>query len=118
MFNKEVIEHLLLKKGWTKYRLAKEANLGQSTVHEIMSGKKKSPNSLTLQKLANALDVSVDAFFDESEFIPDKKISNITNADSDSDIIRIERARKKMPEKEKEKMMKVLEAAFEKYFDD
>lgn len=66
MFNKEVIENLLKTKGWTKYKLAKEAGLGQSTVHEIMSGKKKSPNAKTLQKLSEALDVSVDVFFDDN----------------------------------------------------
>lgn len=63
MFNKEIIQELMDSKGWTKYRLAKEASLGQSTVHEIMSGKKKSPNAKTLQKLANALGVTVDIFF-------------------------------------------------------
>lgn len=65
MFNKENVENLMNKKGWTKYRLAKEANLGQSTVHEIMSGKKKTPTSTTLQKLADALGVTVNAFFDK-----------------------------------------------------
>lgn len=65
MFNKENVEKLMNKKGWTKYRLAKEANLGQSTVHEIMSGKKKTPTSTTLQKLAEALGVSVNEFFDD-----------------------------------------------------
>ncbi|WP_346961585.1 helix-turn-helix transcriptional regulator [Clostridium sp.] len=64
MFNKENVENLMNEKGWTKYRLAKEANLGQSTVHEIMSGKKKTPTSTTLQKLADALGVTVSAFFD------------------------------------------------------
>lgn len=65
MFNKEIIQNLMDSKGWTKYRLAKEAGLGQSTVHEIMSGKKKSPNAKTLQKLGTALGVTVDTFFND-----------------------------------------------------
>ncbi|WP_305153919.1 helix-turn-helix domain-containing protein [uncultured Clostridium sp.] len=65
MFNKDNIENLMNENGWTKYRLAKEANLGQSTVHEILSGKKKTPSAVTLQKLAKALGVSVNAFFDD-----------------------------------------------------
>lgn len=65
MFNKDNIESLMNENGWTKYRLAKEANLGQSTVHEILSGKKKTPSAVTLQKLAKALGVSVNAFFDD-----------------------------------------------------
>lgn len=63
MFNKDNVEKIMNSKGWTKYRLAKEAGLGQSTVHEIMSGKKKSPSSTTLQKMALALGVSVSDFF-------------------------------------------------------
>ena len=66
MFNKNNVEKLMCEKGLTKYRLAKEARLGQSTVHEILSGKKKTPSATTLQKLATALDTTVDAFFDNN----------------------------------------------------
>ncbi|XZJ78252.1 helix-turn-helix domain-containing protein [Clostridium perfringens] len=75
MFNKEIIQNLMDSKGWTKYRLAKEAGLGQSTVHEIMSGKKKSPNAKTLQKLATALGVTVDTFFNDDS-IPNESKPN------------------------------------------
>lgn len=67
MFNKDNVEKILKSKGWTNYKLAKEAGLGQSTVHEIMNGKKKTPNSTTLQKMATALGVSVNTFFDDEE---------------------------------------------------
>lgn len=67
MFNKNNVEKIMKSKGWTNYKLAKEAGLGQSTVHEIMNGKKKTPNSTTLQKMAAALEVSVNAFFDNEE---------------------------------------------------
>lgn len=53
------------KNGWTKYRLAKESGLSQSTVHDILSGKKVNPNSNTLSKIADALGVSINEFFDE-----------------------------------------------------
>lgn len=69
MFNKDKIEEILNEKGWSKYRLAKEADLGQSTIHEILSGKKKTPNANTLQKMANALEVPITAFFDGDETI-------------------------------------------------
>lgn len=36
----------------------------------------------------------------------------------DDDLVIIERARKKMSEKDKEKMMNMLKAAFDEYFDD
>lgn len=78
MFNKDNIERLLLEKGWTKYKLAKESHLGQSTIHEIISGKKKTPNSTTLQKMAAALDVSIEAFFDDgSSNLNDKPNNDI-----------------------------------------
>lgn len=75
MFNKDNVEKLMCEKGWTKYRLAKEANLGQSTVHEILSGKKKTPSATTLQKLATALDTTVDAFFDNNTSENNSKIN-------------------------------------------
>lgn len=75
MFNKDNVEKLMYEKGWTKYRLAKEAKLGQSTVHEILSGKKKTPSATTLQKLATALDTTVDAFFDNNTSENNSKIN-------------------------------------------
>lgn len=75
MFNKDNVEKLMCEKGWTKYRLAKEARLGQSTVHEILSGKKKTPSATTLQKLATALDTTVDAFFDNNTQENNSKIN-------------------------------------------
>lgn len=77
MFNKDNVERLMNEKGWTKYRLAIEADLGQSTVHEIMSGKKKTPSSTTLQKLATALGVTVNAFFDIEESLPQEQKQTI-----------------------------------------
>lgn len=115
MFDKNIIIDLLKVKGWSRYKLCKEANLAQSTLSDILNGKKLNPRMDTIQKIADALNVSVDTFFTQNKKDTDEKKISLPD---DSDIIRIERARKKMPEKEKEKMMKVLEAAFEKYFDD
>lgn len=67
MFNRDNLEKQMNLKGWTKYRLAKEAGIGQSTLHEILSGKKTSPNATTLSKLATALGVNVNVFFNEYE---------------------------------------------------
>ncbi|KHO39960.1 XRE family transcriptional regulator [Clostridium tetani] len=64
MFNKNKLELLRERKGWSKYRLAKEANMAQSTLHDIVSGKNVSPGVNSLAKLADALDVSVNEFFD------------------------------------------------------
>lgn len=73
MFNRDKIIEIMESKGWTKYRLAKEAGIGHSTLHDILSGKKVSPNSNTLSKLATALNVPMDEFFKEDT------IENSTN---------------------------------------
>lgn len=112
MFNKEVIIKLLEKKGWSRYKLSKEANMAQSTLSDILTGKNSNPRMDTIQKIATALNVSVDVFFDN------EPKCNYENTFIDSDIRRIERARNKMSVKDKEKMMKILEASFEDYFDD
>ncbi|MBC2579697.1 helix-turn-helix domain-containing protein [Clostridium sp. DJ247] len=67
MFNKEKIVELLNEKGWTAYRLCKEANIAQSTLSDILNGKKKNPSANTLTKLAIAFGVSVDEFFKEKD---------------------------------------------------
>ncbi|ELC8461408.1 helix-turn-helix domain-containing protein [Clostridium perfringens] len=64
MFNKELIIELLEKKGWSRYRLSKEANMAQSTLSDILTGKNANPRMDTIQKIASALDVTVDVFFD------------------------------------------------------
>lgn len=60
MVNVKNIEKILSEKGWTKYRLAKEAQIGQSTLSEILSGKKKNPALSTLTKLSDTLECSID----------------------------------------------------------
>ncbi|HAT4309634.1 MAG: helix-turn-helix transcriptional regulator [Clostridium perfringens] len=71
MFNKDLIVELLEKKGWSRYKLCKEANLAQSTLSDILNGKKNNPRTDTLQKIANALGVTVDTFFD-NDLSPNK----------------------------------------------
>jgi len=58
-----IINKLLKQKNMTRYRLAKTANLPQTTVIDICSGKAKLENcsSGTLYKLAKALGVSMES---------------------------------------------------------
>lgn len=65
MFNKDLISYYLEKKGWSKYKLCKEANLAQSTLSDILTGKNVNPRMDTVQKIADALGVNVFEFFDE-----------------------------------------------------
>ncbi|KIL06947.1 hypothetical protein SR42_15410 [Clostridium botulinum] len=79
MFNKDLILKEINNKGWSKYRLCKEANLAQSTLSDILTGKNSNPRMDTIQKIATALNVSVDTFFDnniEVNFINTNELKN------------------------------------------
>jgi transcriptional regulator with XRE-family HTH domain len=46
-------------RGWTQYRLAKEAGVQPSTISQIESGTRKKPSIDVLEKVADALSVTV-----------------------------------------------------------
>lgn len=56
------IEEQLNKKGWTIYRVTKEANISPNTLYELKSGRVKDINFKTIVKIADALEVSLDEF--------------------------------------------------------
>jgi len=64
MFNKNLILDILTQKGWSRYKLCKEAKMAQSTLSDILNGKNSNPRMDTIQKIADALGVSVNALFD------------------------------------------------------
>jgi len=101
----------------TQQKLAEVIGVSQSTIGMI-EGNNQGASNDTLIKLANALNTTVDFLL--SDDIKEIDINNkITVAEiEDDDIRRIERARKKMDPKNKEKMMKILRSAFDEYFDD
>lgn len=75
MFNKDLVIKAIENKGWSKYKLCKEANLSQSTLSDILTGKNKNPRMDTIQKVATALNVSVDTFFDDIDNLNSDKIN-------------------------------------------
>jgi len=101
----------------TQQKLALTINVSQSTIGMI-EGNKQGASNDTLVKLATALNTTVDYLLsDNIDELEDNNKNNDTTMEDD-DIRRIERARKKMDPKNKEKMMKVLRSAFDEYFDD
>lgn len=62
---KRIIE-LRQQQGWSQYRLYKEAHIGQATLSQIESGL-KSPNVVTIQKICDALGITLADFFTEEE---------------------------------------------------
>lgn len=114
MFNKELLLKIMDEKEFSAYKLWKVSGVAQSTISSILSGNNLNPTTATLEKLANALGVSINTFFESNESTNEK----IEIKPTDDAIVKIERARSKMSEDDKKNMMTVLEAAFGKYFKD
>lgn len=107
----EKLKEVRISQNKTTYELSELTGIPQSTISKIENGKRKL-DSESLTKLTAALNVSIEYIFTTNELIND------TTEKIDPDIRRIERARTKMNNKDKEKMMKILEASFEDYFND
>ena len=89
------------------------------------------PRGNVLNRIAEYFNVSVDYLLGHSE-VKEKTANDVaadfyrierariadSNAKADSDIRRIERARKRMNETQKEEMMKILEISFKQFFSD
>ncbi|KYH35875.1 HTH-type transcriptional regulator SinR [Clostridium tepidiprofundi DSM 19306] len=61
------IKRIRQEKGISAYRLAKEANVGASTISQIESGKRQSLNTKTIEKIANVLGVATDELLSVEE---------------------------------------------------
>ncbi len=100
----------------TQKDLADKLGISRSYLGDIESGRTAASDEI-IHKLAMIFEI------DESELLnlkysdADDIISEENNF-MDDDLVIIERARKKMSEKDKEKMMNMLKAAFDEYFDD
>lgn len=122
------VKFLRKKMKITQQNLAAIIGVSQSTIGMI-EGNKQGASNDTLIKLANALNTTVDYLLSndiEEAQIPAKNIdiagensdTNLEFEIEDEDVRRIERARRKMNPKDKEKMMKILRSAFDEYFED
>lgn len=62
----ERIRYYMQLYGWTEYRLAKEANLSQSTIANIFR-RNTLPSIPTLEIICNAFGITLSQFFSEEE---------------------------------------------------
>ena len=80
MFDRHRIIKIMEYKGLTKYGLSKLSGISQTTIGDILGGKKVSPKVDTLERIAKALEVPVTSFFveDNMQEIEDtfKELSN------------------------------------------
>lgn len=93
--------------GLTQEKLANLVQLSRSHIASIENDA-YDPSLATLSVIAEALHTDTAALIN-----PD-----VESLEIDEDIRQIQRARKNMSEKEKERMMKILTSAFEDFFDE
>ena len=53
------LQEMIKQKGLTNYSLARKAKIGQATICELVSGKRKEPRLSTAVKIAKVLNVEV-----------------------------------------------------------
>ena len=106
IFSKNLKKYMQLNNK-TQSDLINDLDLSSSTISNWCTGQKL-PRMNKIEMLANYFGINKSDLLEEKD----------TDKTVDNDIIRIERAREKMDDEDKEAMMKVLEAAFGKYFND
>lgn len=106
MYIGDNIKRLRKEQKLTQIELAKKAQISRSYLADVENDRYNASVE-TLKSIAAALDCNISDL-----------MGSDSNKESDPDIRRIERARSKMPPKDKEKMMRILEASFDDYFND
>lgn len=76
MFNKERLIKIMEEKDISAYKLWKLSGVSQSTISDILNKDDKNPTAKTLQKIADALGVSIDEFFKSDKDSINNKIHN------------------------------------------
>ena len=106
------LDALCKEKKTSEYDVLHAMNLSRGNIRRWKDG--VNPKYETKLKIANYLKISVEQLMSGTELTEYQK--NILP--KDPDIRRIERARKSMPQEEKDRMMDIMKDAFAIYFND
>lgn len=118
---KDIILKLRTERGFTQGKLADELGTSKSTVGMWEMGVRY-PSKELYEAIADYFNVDMDYLYGRTNIR--KKIhfdndgTEYITVSEDPDIRRIHRAREKMSEQEKNKMMQILELSFDDYFGD
>ncbi|NBH99391.1 XRE family transcriptional regulator [Hominisplanchenecus murintestinalis] len=107
---KDMLKYFRIKEGLSQSELAEKLGMSASRISMYEVGKRE-PDFESEEKIA-------DFFNTDLNTLRGRDVETNSNKISDPDIRRIQRAREKMSEQEKSKMMKILEASFDDYFGD
>ena len=107
---KDMLKYFRIKEGLSQSELAEKLGMSASRISMYEVGKRE-PDFESEEKIA-------DFFNTDLNTLRGRDVETNSNKISDPDIRRIQRAREKMSEQEKSKMMKILGASFDDYFGD
>ncbi|MFR8759178.1 MAG: helix-turn-helix domain-containing protein [Negativibacillus sp.] len=109
----KVFEQLCKEKHVSAYKVSKETGVHQSTLSDWKRGK-ATPKVDKLQKIADYFNVPVSVFFEnEQKEIPADKGSE----DEDDDFVVLARHMKKIPEKERQRIIKNFRETVDMYLE-
>ena len=109
---KDILKNRRIEKQLTLDDVGRLVGVSGATISRWESGDIANMKRDKIVKLAKALNISPAIIMGWNE----TDLPNVKNDNLDPDIRRIQRAREKMTEQEKNNMMKILEASFEDYF--
>lgn len=112
----ENIKRIRKEKGYSIMKIRELTGLSKSTISDIENGK-SSPTIETLSKISKALDVEIINLFSEHSNTNNEHDIESSKID-DPGLQRIRLARNKMDDKSRDKMMKILEASFDDFFNE
>lgn len=104
----------------TQKDLADKLGLSRSYLGDIESGRTNASDEI-LHKLSEIFDINYSEllkFKQDDQIDTGSNVPEGENTTVDEGLVIIERARKKMSEKDKQKMLNMLKVAFEEYFND
>lgn len=104
----------------TQKDLADKLGLSRSYLGDIESGRTAASDEI-LHKLSDIFNINYSEllkFKHDDQIVTESNKTDCENNTIDEGLAIIERARKKMNEKEKEKMLNMLKVAFDEYFND
>ncbi|WP_312649282.1 helix-turn-helix domain-containing protein [Aminipila sp.] len=62
------INNLMTEQGLTQNGLAYKSGIPQATIKSILNGESKNPGIVTLKKICDGLEISINTFFDSDDF--------------------------------------------------
>ena len=107
-----IFEQLLQKYGVSTYKVSKDTGIAQSVFSAWKNGI-STPKQDKIQKIADYFNVSVDYLLGRVDVK-----TPIPEILGDNDMISLQRAREKMPQRDREQMMKIVRGGFDYAFID